>query len=85
MYRLSEEAEAVLMSTNVSEDNFKHFALENLTTYSAWRYLRESVVQLKQPARGQTLEKYIMELYQLSENCEYEDMTDDIIRDCLVL
>ena len=34
---------------------------------------------------GETAEKYIMELYRLSENCDYGEMRDDMIRDRLVV
>jgi hypothetical protein len=34
---------------------------------------------------GETAENYIVTLYELSENCDYGDMTDEMTRDCLVV
>ena len=35
--------------------------------------------------KGETSEQYIMELYRLSESCEYDDLKDEMIRDRLVV
>ena len=35
--------------------------------------------------QGETVEQYIMELYKLTESCNYDDLKDEMIRDRLVV
>ena len=34
---------------------------------------------------GEIVEQYIMALYDLAQYCDYKDMTEEMIRDCLVV
>ena len=90
LYCLGEESEAVLFSTNVTEDERKvyttvvqklddFFKVRKNVIYECARFNRRNQLQ------GETAEQYIMVLYKLVENCEYGTMKDEMIRDQLVV
>lgn len=90
MYCLGEEADAVLTSTNATEDDRKDFDSVLVKFDDSFKVRRNIIFERarfnrRSQKEGETTEKYIMELYRLSENCEYGDMTDDMIRDHLVV
>lgn len=90
LYCLGEEAESVLHSTNATErergvyetvlqkfDDF--FKVRNNIIFERARFNRRGQLQ------GETAEKYIMALYALAERCDYGGMTEQLIRDRLVV
>ena len=87
---MGEEAEAVLASTNVDEEERKSydsvvkkfddfFKVRKNVIYERARFNRRNQLQ------GETAEQYIMVLYDLAENCDYGTMKDEMIRDRLVV
>ena len=90
MYCLGEEAEAVLSSTNIKE--------KERTVYATVLYKLESIFQVRRNViferarfnrrnqlEGETAEQYIMELYRMSERCNYGRLTEELMRDRLVV
>ena len=90
LYCLGEESEAVLSSTNVTNDERKVYAtvVEKLDDFFK---VRKNVIyerarfNRRNQRQGETAEQYIMALYELVENCEYGTMKDEMIRDRLVV
>ena len=90
LYCLGEESEAVLSSTNVTDDERKVYAtvVEKLDDFFK---VRKNVIyerarfNRRNQRQGETAEQYIMALYELVENCEYGTMKDEMIRDRLVV
>ena len=89
LYCLGEEAEAVLTSTNATEEERRtydtviekfngFFKIRNNVIFERARFNRSQI-------DGETADEYIMVLYRLSENCEYGAMTSEMIRDRLVV
>lgn len=79
--------ESVLASTNATEEDRRDFD-RTMAKFDAYFNVRK-----KEPASfnriyqqsGETLEQYIMVLFTLSKHCEYGDMTEEMIRDRLVV
>ena len=90
LYCLGEESEAVLSSTNATdEDRQNHSAI--IAKFDAFFRVRKNVIferarfNRRKQLEGETAEQYIMELYRLAENCDYGEMTSEMIRDRLVV
>ena len=90
LYCIGEEAEAVLASTGLTEEERKDYdaVLGKFDKYFKvrWNIIFERAhfnrcTQLE----GKTAEKYITELYTLADTCEYGDIRDEMIRDRLVV
>ena len=90
LYCIGEEAEAVLMSTNVTEDERKVYDTV-VTKFDGFFNVRRNVIferarfNQRYQHEGETAEQYIMELYRLAENCDYGGLKDEMIRDRLVV
>lgn len=90
LYCLGEEAEAVLSSTNITEDERKVYDTV-VSKFDAFFLVRRNVIferarfNQRNQLGGETVEQYIMELYKLAESCNYGEMTDEMIRDRLVV
>ena len=87
---MGEEAEVVLASTNITEEERKVYAtvcqkfddffkVRRNVNFERARFNRRNQLE------GEPAEKYIMELHHLAENCEYGDLTSQMIRDRLVV
>ena len=90
LYCLGEEAEAVLTSTNATEEERRtydtvietfngFFKIGNNAIFEQARFNRRSQIE------GETADEYFMVLYRLDENCEYGAMTSEMIRDRIVV
>ena len=87
---IGEEAETVLDSTGLTEEERKqyatvlwkldeHFKVRQNTIFERARFNR------RYQQERESAEAYITELYRLSENCKYGDLRDEMIRDRLVV
>ena len=87
LYCLGEESEAVLSSTNPSEDDLTDYA-KILGKFNGFFKVRKNVIferarfNRRNQLEGETAETYIMELYTLVESCESKE---EMIRDRLVV
>ena len=90
LYCLGEEAETVLASTGLTEDERKVYATV-LEQFDGYFKVRRNVIferarfNRRSQQEGETAEKYITELYTLANNCNYGDLRDEMIRDRLVV
>ena len=90
LYCLGEEAEAVLTSTNATEDDRKDYDLV-LAKFDGFFQVRKNVIyerarfNRRNQLSGETAEEYIMVLYNLAENCDYGAMKTEMIRDRLLV
>jgi len=90
LYCVGEEAEAVLTSTNVTEEERKVYDTV-VEKFDAFFRVRRNVIferarfNRRSQLAGESAEQFIMELYTLAKNCNYGDMTDEMIRDWLVV
>ena len=90
LYCLGEEFEAVLCSTNPSEDDCKDYATI-LQKFNSFFKIRKNVIferarfNRRNQLEGETAETYIMELYTLAESCEFKTTKEEMIRDRLVV
>ena len=78
LYCLGEEAESVLASTNVTDADHRDFD-RIIAKVERARFNRRN------QQSGETAEQYIMALYALAKHCDYGWMTDEMIRDRLVV
>ena len=90
LYCIGEEAEAVLESTSITEDERKKYD-DVLGKFEGYFKVRRNVIferarfNRRCQQDGESAEKYITELYTLAENCNYGAMKDEMIRDRLVV
>ena len=90
LYCLGEEAEAVLSSTNATTEDRKDYP-RVLEKFDAFFQVRKNVIykrarfDCRNQQDGETAEQYIMALYDLIEFCEYGELKNEILRDCLVV
>ena len=90
LYCLGREAEDVLGSTNITEDEWKQYnkVLEKFDSHFQVRrnLLFERARFNKCDQReDESAEQYITALYQLAERCKYRDFKPEMIRDRLVV
>ena len=90
LYCLGEEAESVLTSTNISEEERKDYAAV-LAKFDGFFQVRRNVIferarfNRRCQLPGESAEQYIVELYNLAEHrCNYGTLTSEMIRDRLV-
>lgn len=87
---MGEEAEAVLESTNISAAGKKVYNTV-IEKFDAFFKVRRNIIferarfNSRKQKEGETAEEYIMQLYKLAENCNYGDLTNEMIRDRLVV
>ena len=90
LYCLGEEAEAVFVSTGLTEDERKDYDAV-LGKFDKYFKVRRNIIferarfNRRTQLEGETAEKYITELYTLADTCEYGDLRDEMIRDRLVV
>ena len=90
LYCVGEEAEAVLTSTNATEEDREVYDTV-VAKFDAFFKVRRNVIferarfNRRSQLVGESAEQFIMELYTLAEHCNYGDMTDEMIRDRLVV
>ena len=90
LYCLGEEADDVLTSTNISEENWKKYS-EVMAKFDGFFKVRRNVIlerarfnRRSQP-EGESAEQYITALYGLVETCEYGNLRDEMLRDRIVV
>ena len=90
LYCLGEEANDVLASTNISNEDKKLFD-KVMEKFDEFFNVRHNVIferarfNQRNQLPGESAEKYIAELYRLAENCNYGNLKDEMIRDRLVV
>lgn len=90
LYCVGEEAEAVLTSTNVTEEERKVYDTV-VEKFDAFFRVRRNVIferarfNRRSQLAGESAEQFIMELYTLAKNCNYGEMMDEMIQDWLVV
>ena len=94
LYCLGEEAESVLESTNATADERKQYDTV-LAKFDSFFKVRRNVIlniyferarfNSRRQQEGETVEQYIMELYRLADNCNYQGIKEEMIRDRLVV
>ena len=81
LYCLGEEAEAVLASTNVTAAERKEYK-KVLEKHDSFFEVRKNMIyerarfNRRRQQSGETAEQFIMVLYDLAENCNYNDMKE---------
>ena len=90
LYCLGQDADDVLRSTNIAEDKRKDYQ-EVMAKFDAFFGVRRNVIferacfnRWAQRA-DESVEQYIAALYRLIETCDYGDLTDEMLRDRLVV
>ena len=90
LYCLGGEADDVLTSTNITEDERKQYA-SVFEKFDDFFKVRKNVIferarfNRRNQLDGESSETYITVLYGLVENCEYGAMRDELLRDHLVV
>lgn len=90
LYCLGEEANDVLASTNISEEDKKDFT-KVMDKFDEFFKVRHNVIferarfNQRNQLPGEAAEKYIADLYRLAENCNFGNFKDELIRDRLVV
>ena len=88
LYCLEEEAEAFLTSTNTTADDCKDFRV--LDKFDEFLQVRKDIIYKharfngRQQQSEETAEQYIMALYNLTDNCDYGMMKEEMICDRLI-
>ena len=87
---MGEEAEDVLSSTNISEEDKTEYSkvLEKLNGF--FKVCKKVILERakfnhRNQLPGESAEQYITTLYQLVENCQYGQLAHEMIRDRLVV
>jgi hypothetical protein len=90
LYCLGEEAEDVLASANITEDDRKTYKTV-LDKLDAFFQVRKNVIferarfNKRDQKEGEAAEEYITALYNLVSSCDYGDLATEMIRDRLVV
>ena len=90
LYCMGEQSEAILKTTKPSEDDLKDYD-KILGKFNEYYAVRKNVIyerarfNRRNQLPGETADQYIMALHTLAANCDYRDMEEDFIRDCLVV
>ena len=90
LYCLSEEAEDVLTSTNISEADRGRYA-QVLGKMDEFFKVQKNVIferarfNRRTQRQGETAEEFITSLYSLAADCQYGNLRDEMIRDRLVV
>ena len=90
LYCLGEEAEAVLASTNITLAECGSYDTV-ISKFEDFLKVRRNVIferarfNRHNQQEGESAEKYIMKLYTQAENCNYGNMTEEMICDRLVV
>ena len=90
LYCLGEEAEEVLNTTRISDDNRKKYQ-KVIEEFDKYFRVKKNVIyeRARFNRRGQhpdeTADRFITEVHALADNCEFGVMKDELIRDRLVV
>ena len=90
LYCLGEEADDVLTSTNITEDDRKKYATV-LAKFDAFFQVRKNVIferarfNRRNQLEGQSIEQYITALYRLVDSCDYGALKEEMLRDRIVV
>ena len=90
LYCLGDDAEDVLRSTNISEEDRKKYG-KVLENFDQFFQVRKNVIierarfNSRHQQEGETSEQYITALYRLVETCNYAGLKEEMIRDRLVV
>ena len=90
LYTLGEDAEDVLSSTNISQEERKKYA-EVMAKVDGFFQIRKNVIYerarfnrgVQQP--DESVEQFITKLYHLAEHCEYGELRNEMICDRIVV
>ena len=90
LYCLEEEAKSVLKSTNITEEETKNYKTVLVKFDSFFQVRRNIIFDRARFNRwcqlpGESVEQYMVELYNLVEHCNYGDLKSEMIRDRLVI
>ena len=90
LYTMGEEAEDTLMSTNISDDDKKDYA-KVIAKFNSIFQVRKNVnfersrFNRRCQKQDESVEQFIMCLYQLSENFAYGELWDEMIHNWIVI
>ena len=90
LYCLGHDAEEILRSTNISEDNRKQYD-QVCASFNEFFNVCKNVIferarfNRRNQLGGESIEQYIVALYHLVEDCQYGAMKEELIRDRLVV
>ena len=90
LYSMGEEADDVLSSTNITEEERRVYATV-MGKFEGFFKVRKNVIferarfNRRNQLDGETSEKYITELYRQIDSCKYGDMKEELLRDRLVV
>ena len=90
LYCLGEEAEAVLTSTNPTDEERQSYDAVIAKFDGFFRVRKNTIFERarfnrRNQCEGESAEHYIMALYELAENCDYGDMKSEMIHGRLVV
>ena len=90
LYCMGDEADTVLTSTGISQDDRKKYE-RVIATLDAFFKVRTNVIyerakfNRRDQREGESVEQYISALYELVESCEYGRLRDEMLRDRIVV
>ena len=90
LYCLGEEADDVLTSTNIKDDDRKKYDAV-IAKFDAFFQVRKNVIferakfNRRNQKEGESVEQYITALYSLVESCEYGALKEEMLRDRIVV
>ena len=90
LYCLDEEADDVLISTNISEESRKKYD-DVLAKFDAHFRVHKNIIfetvgfNRRTQEDDESVDQFIMSLYSLAENCEFGPMKNEVIWDHLVI
>lgn len=90
LYTMGENADNVLTSTGISDDDRKKYK-SVIEKFDRFFQVRRNVIferakfNRRNQLPGESVEQYITELCSLVETCEYGDLTEDMLRDRIVV
>ena len=90
LYTLGEDAEDVLSSTNISQEDRKKYE-EVMAKFDGFFQIRKYVIyecarfnwRVQQP--DESVEQFITNLYHLAKHCEYGELRNEMIHDCIIV
>ena len=90
LYCMGEDAEDVLTSTGISDEDRKRYDAV-MSKFDGFFKVRKNLIferarfNQRNQSEGESVEQYITALYHLVETCEYGDLRDEMLRDRLVV
>ena len=90
LYCLGEQADDVLSSTGISEENRKKYS-EVMTKFDDYFKIRRNVIferarfNRRNQLPDETAEEYVTVLFNLVDSCNYGDFREEMLRDRLVV